>query len=118
MTRFIPDLRSDPAPPSLRRRCGRTPQVAGLLILAQNLVGTLFLAVPIDLLGTRWQIWAVVGSVAAGMLLMLGFLEDYRRLGVDRAAAGAKAAGAKAAGAMAADARAGSVTATGQIQGA
>ena len=92
--------------------------VAGLLILAQNLVGTLFLAVPIDLLGTRWQIWAVVGSVAAGMLLMLGFLEDYRRLGVDRAAAGAKAAGAKAAGAMAADARAGSVTATGQIQGA
>jgi hypothetical protein len=43
---------------------------------------------------------------------------DYRRLGVDRAAAGAKAAGAKAAGAMAADARAGSVTATGQIQGA
>lgn len=49
-----------------------------------NLINVIYLAVPVDELGTRWQGWAVVVvTPAATLLLMYGFNEVYRRSDAD-----------------------------------
>ncbi len=49
-----------------------------------NLINVIYLAVPVDELGTRWQGWAVVvATPAAAMLLLLYFQEVYKRSDAD-----------------------------------
>jgi hypothetical protein len=54
------------------------------LIMFVNLTNVVYLAVPVDEIGTRWQGWAVVVvTPACTMLLLLGFTEVYRRSDAD-----------------------------------
>eukprot|EP01048_Picozoa_sp_COSAG05_P004819 COSAG05_NODE_273_length_12440_cov_22.182805_10_plen_124_part_00 len=58
------------------------------LVMCSNLVSVIFLAVPVDELGTKWQGWAVVVVTPFCALLMVCcFREIYRRLDADLAAA-------------------------------
>lgn len=51
-----------------------------------NLINVIYLAIPVDELGTRWQGWAVVvATPAATMLLLFYFDEVYRRSDADAA---------------------------------
>jgi hypothetical protein len=57
--------------------------VGGVMILLQNFWGAAFLLVPIDTLGTGWQIWAVTACMATSTLVMAGFRPSYGRSEVD-----------------------------------
>ena len=57
--------------------------VGGVMILLQNFWGAAFLLVPIDRLGTGWQIWAVTACMATSTLVMAGFKPSYGRSQVD-----------------------------------
>ena len=51
-----------------------------------NLINVIYLAVPVDELGTRWQGWAVVvATPAAAMVLLMCFNEVYKRSDADAA---------------------------------
>ena len=58
--------------------------VSMCLVMCSNLVSVVFLAVPVDELGTKWQGWSVVAVTPFCALLMVCFFsEHYRRSDAD-----------------------------------
>ncbi|XP_067687119.1 solute carrier family 49 member 4 homolog [Haliotis asinina] len=57
----------------------------GVLTLANNLTGVVFLSVmQIPGIGVGWMDWVILGSVAVALPLLLLFQENYTRSGIDR----------------------------------
>jgi len=53
---------------------------AGFLVLTQGVVQALFLAVPVDQLGTSWMNWTLAFSIPLFGIILYLFKEDYGRL--------------------------------------
>jgi len=55
----------------------------GFLVLIQNLIQSVFLAIPVNSLGTQWMNWLLAAIIPAGTLWFCLFKEDYKRSRVD-----------------------------------
>jgi FLVCR family MFS transporter len=56
---------------------------SGFLVMAQSIVATAFLAVPVDVVGVAWMNWSLLISPAVFAVVLLMFREDYSRLHMD-----------------------------------
>lgn len=56
----------------------------GFLVLVMNSMQTVWMAVPLQQLGTAWMNWSLVVVIPAAVLLMSTFEEDYARARIDR----------------------------------
>lgn len=59
---------------------------SGSVMFFNNFLQSIFLVVPLGHLGTKWMLWATIGTCAASTLLLVFVKETYNRSSVDKRA--------------------------------